>query len=78
MTEDLNHLSFEAALMELESIVKRLEEGKESLEDAIGAYERGMALKLYCEKKIKEATLRVERITISPEGTVSLTPEALE
>ena len=38
-------MSFEDALAELEGIVRGLEEGKGNLEDSIGAYERGAALK---------------------------------
>ena len=36
----LESMSFEEALQELEAIVRRLEEGKTNLEDAIKAYER--------------------------------------
>jgi exodeoxyribonuclease VII small subunit len=60
--------SFEAALEELENIVSRLEQGEVDLEDSIVLYERGMALKAHCEKKLKGAEARLEKIVLGPEG----------
>jgi exodeoxyribonuclease VII small subunit len=62
-------LSFEAALAELETIVSRLEQGEVDLEDSIALYERGTALKAHCEKKLKGAEARLEKIVLGPEGT---------
>ena len=75
---DVAALSFEAALSELEEIVRKLEIGKSSLEDAIGAYERGADLKKHCEKKLMEAKARVEMINLSATGAESLGPADLE
>jgi exodeoxyribonuclease VII small subunit len=75
---DLSSLSFEAALTELEEIVRQLETGKSSLEDAIGAYERGARLKQHCEKKLTEAKARVEKITLGSRGAEGLEPADLE
>ncbi len=61
-TADIAAMSFEDALAELEAIVRGLEEGKGNLEDAIGGYERGAALKRHCEAKLKEAQQKVDRI----------------
>ena len=61
-------LSFEQALDELRAIVERLESGRGSLDDAIGAYERGAALKAHCEAKLKEAQLKIEKVSMSPGG----------
>lgn len=61
-------LSFEAALRELEDIVGRLEQGEVDLEDSIALYERGTALKAHCEKKLKTAEARLEKIVLGPEG----------
>jgi len=65
----LDSMNFEDALRELEAIVRRLEEGKTSLEEAIKAYERGAALRTHCEKKLKDARLRVEQIVVGPDGS---------
>jgi exodeoxyribonuclease VII small subunit len=70
----VEEMSFEQALTELEAIVRRLEEGKTSLEDAIKAYERGAALKAHCEKKLKDARLRVEQIVVGSDGTITTQP----
>jgi exodeoxyribonuclease VII small subunit len=67
-------LSFEEALAELEKIVRRLEEGKVKLEEAIDAYQRGAALKRHCEAKLAEAQARIEKITIGPGGAVGSEP----
>lgn len=67
-------MSFEEALAELEGIVTKLEQGRISLDEAIGAYERGAALKRHCEGKLREATEKVEKIAIGPGGTVSAQP----
>jgi len=58
----VDELSFEAALKELEQIVARLEQGDVDLEESIAQYERGQALKLHCEKKLKAAESRLEKI----------------
>jgi exodeoxyribonuclease VII small subunit len=67
-------LSFETALKELEDIVSRLEQGEVDLEDSIALYERGQALKLHCEKKLKAAEGRLEKIVQGPQGSSSSEP----
>lgn len=68
------NLSFEDALSELETIVGALESGKAPLEDSIASYERGMALKQHCEKKLSAAQEKIEKITINPDGSVKTEP----
>ncbi len=75
MTADIAAMSFEDALAELERIVKGLEGGQQKLEDAIGAYERGAALRAHCEAKLAEADARVQAIVAHADGTLSLRPE---
>ncbi|PZO87934.1 MAG: exodeoxyribonuclease VII small subunit [Micavibrio aeruginosavorus] len=67
-TQAIDKLSFENALEELETIVKSLESGRAPLEESIGAYERGILLKQHCEKKLTEARLKIEKITLSADG----------
>ena len=71
---DLSKLSFEDALVQLESIVRELEGGKIKLDDAVEAYEKATALKKFCEEKLKAAQLKIEKINVSPEGVVSTEP----
>ena len=60
---DVKKLTFERAIEELESIVKRLEEGKVPLEESVAIYERGEALKRRCEELLRQAEARVDKIT---------------
>jgi len=68
-TAEIAEMTFEQALAELESIVNRLEAGKGQLDEAIDAYTRGAALKAHCEKKLREAQEKVEKISIGPGGS---------
>jgi exodeoxyribonuclease VII small subunit len=65
---DVLSLPFERAIEELESIVKRLEEGKVPLEESVAIYERGEALKHRCEDLLRLAEARVEKITLDATG----------
>jgi exodeoxyribonuclease VII small subunit len=65
---DVTKLPFERAIEELESIVKRLEEGKVPLEESVTIYERGEALKRRCEDLLRQAEARVEKITLDAQG----------
>jgi exodeoxyribonuclease VII small subunit len=67
-TPEIQKMSFERAIDELESIVKRLEEGKVPLEESVAIYERGEALKRRCEELLRQAEARVERITLDANG----------
>lgn len=65
---DIQTLSFEQALAELEQIVARLESGQAPLEDSIRMYERGAVLKRHCETRLEAARLRVEKIVMGAGG----------
>jgi exodeoxyribonuclease VII small subunit len=65
---DIKDMSFEKALKELESIVGRLERGDVELEESITIYERGEALKDHCDRLLKQAEAKVERLTFSETG----------
>lgn len=72
--EDIRAMSFEDAMSELEDIVRGLEQGAGSLDQAIDAYSRGVALKTHCDAKLKEAQLRVDKIVVGSGGTLSTEP----
>lgn len=55
-------LSFEEALQELESIVRKLEDGNMPLADSVKIYERGILLKNHCEAHLKSAQLKIEEV----------------
>ena len=65
---DIDGLSFEQALAELERIVGQLESGQAPLEQSIELYERGARLKAHCEKRLEAARLRVEKIVVGAGG----------
>ncbi|MCA1940427.1 MAG: exodeoxyribonuclease VII small subunit [Caenispirillum bisanense] len=65
---DIAALSFEDALAALEDIVRQLEGGRVKLDEAVDAYERGVALRSHCERKLAEARQRVEKISLGADG----------
>src|SRR5207253_6770118 len=65
---EVSRLTFERAIEELETIVKRLEDGKVPLEESVTIYERGEALKRRCEELLRAAEARVEKITLDAGG----------
>ena len=67
-------MSFEEALRELESIVRKLEEGKGNLDDAIDSYSRAAELKKHCEDKLKDAQVRIDKIVTDSDGAMALEP----
>ena len=75
---DIKAMSFERALKELEAIVNRLERGDVELEESIAIYERGEKLRDHCDRLLKQAEAKVEKLTFaadgSPSGTEPLDP----
>jgi len=71
---DIDGLSFEQALAELERIVGQLESGQAPLEESVKLYERGAALKAHCEKRLEAARLQVEKIVVGAGGQASVEP----
>ena len=76
MSTDPTIKDFEGAIAELESVVKKLEEGDLSLEASLGLYERGVRLSRFCHEKLEEVERRIdsalsafpiERLWINPD-----------
>jgi exodeoxyribonuclease VII small subunit len=67
-SKQIKSLSFEEALQELEAIVRKLESGDATLEQSIEDYTRGSDLRKHCEKKLKDAQLKVEKILSAEQG----------
>ena len=70
---ELEKLTFEEAMKELELLVDSLDKGDISLDEAIAAYDRGSQLKDYCQKKLNEAKMKVE--TIQSSDNIDTVPE---
>ena len=66
--EDVKAMSFEQALDALEKIVDDLERGDVPLDQSIRIYERGEALKAHCDRLLKAAEDKVEKIRLSRDG----------
>ena len=75
IAEDIRALSFEVALAELETIVERLERGDVALEVSIEIYQRGSQLRAFCDEKLRDAQMRIEKISDSGAGTQPLDEE---
>lgn len=70
--------TFEQALDELESIVKRLEEGDMPLEESLELFERGVRLSRDCRDRLEKAERRIEMLTKDPSGEIRLEPIPLD
>ena len=70
---DIKDMTFERALKELEAIVARLERGDVELEESIAIYERGECLRDHCDRLLKQAEAKVEKLTFSADGTPKAT-----
>ena len=55
-------LKFEDALQQLEGLVSKLERGDMPLDEAMNAFENGVELVKFCQKKLTEAEAKVEKI----------------
>ncbi len=66
--KSIESMSFEDALSELEIIVRGMESGTTKLDDSIASYERGVLLKNHCEKRLKDARLKIEKISLDSNG----------
>jgi exodeoxyribonuclease VII small subunit len=65
---------FEQALEELEDVVRRLEEGDIPLEESLSAFERGVALVRLLHARLDAVQARVEELTRSERGHLSVEP----
>jgi exodeoxyribonuclease VII small subunit len=66
---------FEAAIAELETIVKRLEEGDLPLETSLELYERGVQLSRFCHSRLEAAERRIE--VLNERGELRPAPPSL-
>jgi exodeoxyribonuclease VII small subunit len=61
---------FEAALAELEEIVRKLEQGDLSLEESLRQFERGVALTRNCQKALRQAEQKIRVLAKRDDGEV--------
>ncbi len=65
---------FEKSLGRLEEIVKKLENGNLSLEEAMKLFEEGVQLSRSCQKQLEEAEKRVEMLVKKADGSLARVP----
>lgn len=73
--KEIESLSFEEAMSELETVVHQLETGKVKLDEAVRAYERGVKLKNFCEEKLKNAKSKIDLLVIGTHNTPAETED---
>ncbi|HXQ31258.1 MAG TPA: exodeoxyribonuclease VII small subunit [Steroidobacteraceae bacterium] len=71
---DTARFDFEQAMTELESVVARLEQGEVPLEEALSAFERGVALTRACQQALAAAEQKVELLMTRPDGVSEAVP----
>lgn len=74
-TPDPTVKDFEAAIAELETIVKKLEEGDLALEKSLELYERGVQLSRFCHSRLEAAERRIE--IVNERGELKAAPAGL-
>ena len=72
---DTSIKDFEAAIAELESIVKKLEDGELALEQSLALYERGVQLSRFCHARLEDAERRIE--ILNERGELKAAPPSL-
>ena len=68
VTESIEHLSFEEALRELESVVEKLEDGTLDLDQTVELYQRGRTLAARCQHLLDAVELRIQQLASNGAG----------
>jgi exodeoxyribonuclease VII small subunit len=75
MTEETNReLSFEAALARLDCVVKALEAGELTLDEALAYFEEGVKLAGYCHEKLNAAETKIYTLLQKADGSIRQKP----
>lgn len=72
--EQIENLTFEAALSRLEETVRLLESGNVPLDDSLALFEEGIALVRFCNNKLDSAEQKVVRLKTLNDGSVTEEP----
>ena len=62
LEKKIDDLTYEDAFDRLQKITELLENGNVSLDDSIKYYEQGILLKNFCEKKLKDAEMKIKNV----------------
>ncbi|KAA8980699.1 MULTISPECIES: exodeoxyribonuclease VII small subunit [Gammaproteobacteria] len=69
-----NAATFETSIQELESLVRKLEQGDMPLEESLKAFERGVQLTRSCQQSLRDAEQRVEQVIENSQGELETRP----
>ena len=69
-------MTYEQQLQQLEALIKQLENGELSLDQALAAYEQGVALIRACQQQLEQAEQRIQRLARDANGEETLVPFA--
>ena len=69
----MEEITFEDALLKLEDVVNTLEKGSLSLDDSLARFEEGISLSRMCNKMLKEAKQKVEKL-VEHNGNIEAEP----
>lgn len=73
-SDDLSTYTYESAVSELEEIIKKLETGNSSLEEAMSLYQRGILLSNFCSIQLENAEKKIMMLADSVGGAKIETP----
>ena len=62
LDKKIDDLTYEDAFERLQKITELLENGNVPLDDSIKYYEQGILLKNFCEKKLKDAEMKIKNV----------------
>jgi exodeoxyribonuclease VII small subunit len=65
---EIQSLSYEDALKELEALIRKLESGSIDLADSIASYQRGAALAAHCSRLLEATEQKVDRLVLGSDG----------
>jgi exodeoxyribonuclease VII small subunit len=72
--DGITALTYEAALAELDTLISKLEGGSIALDEAIGAYERGVILAQHCSDLLAHTEHRVKQLVVNSSGALGERP----
>jgi exodeoxyribonuclease VII small subunit len=70
----IEELSFEAALAEMEDLIRQLENGQLALDESLALFERGQLLAARCQQLLATAELKVQQLLPGIDGGYNLQP----
>jgi len=73
-SDDIDSLSYDRALAELDQIIERLERGAVALDEAIAAYERGARLAQHCGGLLDRTEQKISQLVVGAGGRVAEKP----